>query len=126
MQIGVDSFARRSAKTAVRVSESDVCDLVEQIEHADQAGWTSSASENIIVGNSWIPRRRHSRARRHDQAHTSHECGHPVLSAADPVRVFRSSPHSTFTQGGRKWLSAGVRLSTRFRCSALPVPIKIG
>jgi hypothetical protein len=52
VQIGIDSFAAAFDETSLAVSPSDrLRDLVEQIEHADQVGRTSSASGNTIVGN---------------------------------------------------------------------------
>lgn len=67
MQIGVDSFAAAHDDASLAVSPSDrLRNLVEQIEHADRVGWTSSESANTTAANfliqrprSFLERRRH-------------------------------------------------------------------
>ena len=91
MQVGIDSFAAAFDETSLAVSPSDrLRDLVEQIEHADQAGLDAfgigehhrreflDSAPAVILGAAAARTRRI----RLTSAVT-------VLSAADPVRVFQ-------------------------------------
>src|SRR5882672_8565397 len=109
MQIGIDSFAAAYTDSSLAVSASDrLSELVEQIEHADQAGldvfgigehhrreYLDSAPP-VILGAAAARTKRI----RLTSAVT-------VLSAADPVRVFQQFATLDLLSGGRAEMVVG-------------------
>jgi len=109
MQIGIDSFAAAFDETSLAVSPADrLRDLVEQIEHADQAGLDVfgigehhrreflDSAPAVILGAAAARTRRI----RLTSAVT-------VLSAADPVRVFQSFATLDLLSQGRAEMVVG-------------------
>jgi probable LLM family oxidoreductase len=109
MQIGIDSFAAAFDETSLAVSASDrLRDLVEQIEHADQAGLDVfgigehhrreflDSAPAVILGAAAARTRRI----RLTSAVT-------VLSAADPVRVFQEFATLDLLSQGRAEMVVG-------------------
>src|SRR5258706_5528350 len=109
MQIGIDSFAAAFDETSLAVSPADrLRDLVEQIEHADQAGLDVfgigehhrreflDSAPAVILGAAAARTRRI----RLTSAVT-------VLSAADPVRVFESFATLDLLSQGRAEMVVG-------------------
>jgi probable LLM family oxidoreductase len=109
MQIGIDSFAAAFDETSLAVSPSDrLRDLVEQIEHADQAGLDVfgigehhrreflDSAPAVILGAAAARTRRI----RLTSAVT-------VLSAADPVRVFQEFATLDLLSQGRVEMVVG-------------------
>ena len=106
MQVGIDSFAAAFDETSLAVSPSDrLRDLVEQIEHADQAGLDAfgigehhrreflDSAPAVILGAAAARTRRI----RLTSAVT-------VLSAADPVRVFQEfATLDLLSKAGPRW-----------------------
>src|SRR5437867_809103 len=109
MQIGIDSFAAAYTDTSLSVSASDrLLDLVEQIEHAEQAGldvfgigehhrreYLDSAPAMILAA---------AAARTQRIRLTS---AVTVLSAVDPVRVFQSFATLDLLSRGRAEMVVG-------------------
>jgi len=109
MQIGIDSFAAAYTDTSLAVNTSDrLRDLVEQIEHADQAGldvfgigehhrreYLDSAPP-VILGA--------AAARTHRIRLTSAVA---VLSSADPVRLFQEFATLDLLSQGRAEMVVG-------------------
>src|SRR5436309_14583435 len=109
MQIGIDSFAAAYTDTSLSVNASDrLRDLVEQIEHADQAGLDVfgigehhrreflDSAPPVILGA--------AAARTHRIRLTS---AVTVLSAADPVRVFQEFATLDLLSQGRAEMVVG-------------------
>src|SRR5580765_4535896 len=109
MQIGIDSFAAAYTDSSLAVSDSDrLRNLVEQIEHADQAGLDVfgigehhrreylDAAPAVILGAAAARTRRI----RLTSAVT-------VLSAADPVRVFQQFATLDLLSAGRAEMVVG-------------------
>ena len=122
MQIGIDSFAAAydDAQPRGRLRRSGCATWSSRSSTPTRSGWTSSASASTTARSSSTPRppvilgaaAARTRRIRLTSAVT-------VLSAADPVRVFQSSPRSTCSRrGGPRWSSAAARSSRRSRCSA--------
>src|SRR3954452_14659288 len=109
MEVGIDSFAAAYTEASLAASGSDrLRDLIEQIEHADEAGldvfgigehhraeYLDSAPA-VILGAA-AARTRHIRL---TSAVT-------VLSAVDPVRVFESFATLDLLSGGRAEMVVG-------------------
>src|SRR5438093_12069354 len=109
MQIGIDSFAAAYTDTSLSVNASDrLRDLVEQIEHADQAGldvfgigehhrreYLDSAPP-VILG---------AAAARTQRIRLTSAV--TVLSSADPVRVFQSFATIDLLSQGRAEMVVG-------------------
>ena len=109
MQVGIDSFAAAYTESSLAVAPSDrIRELVEQIEHADQAGldvfgvgehhrreYLDSAAPMILAAAA----ARTSRIRLTSAV--------TVLSAADPVRVFQEFATLDLLSGGRAEMVVG-------------------
>ena len=112
MQVGIDSFAAAHDDTSLSVSSSERLRLlVEQIELADQIGLDVfgvgehhrreflDSAPTVILGAAAA---RTTRIRLTSAV--------TVLSAADPVRYFKSSqPSIFFRRVGQRWLLAVAR-----------------
>src|SRR4030081_2089058 len=109
MQIGIDSFAAAYTETSLAVSASErLRNLVDQIEHADQAGLDSfgigehhrkdylDSAPAVILGAAAA---RTSRIRLTSAV--------TVLSSADPVRVFQNFATRDLLSQGRAEIVVG-------------------